>query len=244
MLTPHHISKVSLAVILWTALCTAPAVRAQGGPPSGDRVERGGRGGPGGRGGSGGRGSNGPRFFERFTDEDRAAVREFLGAHFPEQITMFRRMEQGGSKGLRGQFGQIMPRILRLMEEYEHDEEGAELGIEELKLEFKIRKRVRLYQHETDAEQREALRDEIYELIARRFDVHQKRSRLQIARLELRMEDLKRRVSHRDDSRDAVVQQEVDAVLLPRDVFDRGGPGQRPDQGPGQRRGRRNRPGR
>ncbi|MFQ5490291.1 MAG: hypothetical protein ACE5GE_06170 [Phycisphaerae bacterium] len=243
MFAPHTPLKVSLTVVLGFAFMPAPAVCAQGrpgGPASSDQARPGGHG----RGRSqsaeraqrGGRGGGpGRAFFDRFSDEERAEVRRFLEAHFPDHLRAMRRMEQRGSKGLRGQFGQLMPRIFRLMEEYENDEEAGELGIEELKLEFKIRKRAHQYQSERSTQRRETLRGEISEFIAQRFDVHQKRARLQIERLELRLEDLKRRVAHRQESREQVVQQEVDAVLLPPGAFGGGPP---PDRGPDARRDR------
>ncbi|HUU83008.1 MAG TPA: hypothetical protein VM243_05835 [Phycisphaerae bacterium] len=153
-----------------------------------------------------------PRFFEP-RPEDRERVRRFVEEHFPEMARRLRMLETRNPRLFRRHLRQIMPRIVRLMHEFEKDEELGLLGVEEERLEMEVHEAVRAYQEADTDEERGAGREKVERLISEQFDVRQQRAGRTIENLEGRLQRLKRQVERRADSRDEVIAREIETRL-------------------------------
>ncbi len=175
-----------------------------------------------------------PRFFET-RPQDRERIRRFLEEHFPELARELRMIESHNPQVFRRRIRQIMPRIVRLMQELERDEELGHLGIEEERLEFGIHRAVRLYFEAPNEEERQGRREKVERLIAEQFDVRQQRGERTIQNLERRLQRLMRQLERRSRSREEVISREIELRLSPEEPLGhrpmwgkRSGPGKSP----------------
>ncbi len=202
-----------LSVVLLLGVGPAHAQDAPlGGPRSADgRGDR-----P--RGGSGKLGKQQGRFFlDHMSEDERGRVREFVETNFPEQAKQLSRWEQSNPERFRRRFRQMMPRLSHLMEEMENDPEIGKLGIEEIQIEFDIRRTAQKFLEAESAEDGQALRKQMTRLVSKQFDIRQERSKLQIAQLEKRLDRLEDRLAYQLEKRDRIIEHEVDERLHPGD---------------------------
>ena len=151
--------------------------------------------------------------FNRISDEERVRVRDFLAEHFPVLSTELRELERRNPRLFQRRLRQIVPRIVRLMQEMEKDEELGLLGIEEEQLEFEIRLKVRAFLDANDEDVQRDLRTGIEGLIARQFDIRQQRSERMIQKLEHRLDHLKRQAERRAANREKLISRDVELRL-------------------------------
>jgi len=154
-------------------------------------------------------------FFDRPPEIDRARLREFMEEHFPDETNDLRTLERTDRNLFRRRMREIAPRMIRLMREMEQDETLGLLGIEEERLELRIRRGLRDYLIRSEPAEREQVRGRIAALLAQQFDVRQKRNARHIEKLAERLEQLKSQLEQRNQRRDEIIAHELELRLTP-----------------------------
>jgi len=155
-----------------------------------------------------------PRFM--LSQEELEEMTAFVREHFPEQYEKLRRLH--GKDKLRPIAAKLWPRIREIILAYRRNPELGNLMVEDLKLEEQFREKFQSYRG-ASKESRKQIEDEIRTLLARQFDVRQKRRAVEIHELEKRLADQKRILEERSAHKDDIITRELDRRLHPEREF-------------------------
>jgi len=170
--------------------------------------ERGKFAGPGGP----GRGRYG-RFFE---PEQERRVLEFVKEHFPNVWERIEKQRRGNMEKFRYTLREFGPAILRLMDAMSRNPELGKVMMEDYKLELEIRDLIRRYHAEAaTSDEKDSLKSQLRELLARQFDVRQQRRKLEIEALQKRIDEQKKRIQERERNKQALIDSELFRRLNP-----------------------------
>jgi hypothetical protein len=168
------------------------------------------------------------RFFERLPTEERRRVMDFLQEHFPEPAGELELLQAANPRRAYRQLDRLMPDMVRLMQAYEEDSpEVFALRIDEFKNQLEIRKVLRFYHAARDDRERDEQRARLRELLARGFELRQRRDLMEIEQLEQRIAEARHRVERRERARERIIDQALEQRLAPHDERPRRDEGRR-----------------
>ncbi|MEW6279526.1 MAG: hypothetical protein AB1758_12935 [Candidatus Eremiobacterota bacterium] len=143
---------------------------------------------------------------------------EFLQSQDPDRAAELSELRKSRPEVYRHALASHVERYMFLKQMKEEDPEGYQLGLEELKLDGRVRKLARAYTQTQDKEQRAALRKQAEEAVARLFDIRQQNRRRHVERMEKELARLKSQVDERQKKRQAIVERRVEEVLSDPDL--------------------------
>lgn len=162
----------------------------------------------------------------------------FIKMNFPEMHTHLQQARQESPRDFIKMLRNIGPPMLHLMRLSKEDPAAAEQIIEIQRVELQIRMLRRHYHDVRDEDERAAVRAEVRELVARRFDLRIERVRSEIAEMRRRLDEQTRRLAEEESHKSAIVESELADVFEspPGPPPGRGGPPMdRPGRGPASR---------
>jgi len=139
-----------------------------------------------------------------------------MSKHFPERLAELEAFQSENPEGARRRMGGMFPRVCRLMEMMERNPEAGELMLREERLNFEIYRMIDEYFAAADPGRIEALRGEIRAKVEQRFNVRMELRGQEIARLERRLEVIKKQLGDDAEHRG----ERIDLELHDLGVFD------------------------
>lgn len=173
-------------------------------------------------------GAAGFRAWRGMSEEDRQAMIAFMAKHFPERFDELADVEAEDGELYKRYIGRVLPQMMRLRELEQEDPEAFEVQIATMKKEFQLRRLARRYRFASDDEKKTELEGEIRTLVGDLFDLKGRQERLELARLEKRLDHLRERVEQRDAHRDDHIEHMVADILSGKPPRD--GEGRRGDE--------------
>ncbi len=154
-------------------------------------------------------------FIEQLPEEERRATRAFMGEYFPKAAKALERQLKKNPKAGERALRRLWPEMRRLMASREMDPEPLfVLKIQEVRVEMAIRRTQRTYDRLPD-QKRERARDELRDLLERRFDLRHEIGRMEIERLQRGINRLQERLDEADRNRDEIIERQIERRLSP-----------------------------
>lgn len=168
---------------------------------------------------------------ERLTEEQQAELLAAMQKHYPEAAKHLAELKERNPRRYRVAMAMLWRRHQQLQA---MPAEQREAVVQEKRLRVKIARLQRALEAATDSAERERLGKQLAEAVGELFDVEQTRFRQRLARLEAHVKRLREELADRQERRDEIIAERVEALR----EGQRLGPGH-PGGGHGQGRGDR-----
>ncbi len=178
---------------------------------------------------------------EPMSPEQVAELMDFTKKEFPKLHRRLVSVRETDPVMFRRMIRRVRGPVSEIVRIQHHDPKAARRLIDAHRIEIDLTEFQSRYRAATSDAQREQLKSEMRELVAKRCELRLERLKDEVTGLEKRLEDAKQEMAKREKDKDQIIDQELNRLLATGSASPGDGRLWSPAQGPGPRAGRRGR---
>jgi hypothetical protein len=176
---------------------------------------------------------------EPMSPEQVAELMDFTKKEFPKLHRRLVSVRETDPVMFRRMIRRVRGPVSEIVRIQHHDPKAARRLIDAHRIEIDLTEFQSRYRAATSDAQREQLKSEMRELVAKRCELRLQRLKDEVTGLEKRLEDAKQEMAKREKDKDQIIDQELNRLLATGSASPGDGRLWSPGQGPGPRAGRR-----
>lgn len=153
--------------------------------------------------------------WERMSAEERQELESFISCFFHAVWVELKASQKENPAFYDSQMSRLAPELVPLIDRLVDKKDYTIFQIKEKQLTYELQKLQSEYLRETNVRNKERIAKEIARRLGERIDVQQEKRRLDLKRLEPRIEALRSMIEEVDQNRDALIKRDQDAFLNP-----------------------------
>lgn len=151
----------------------------------------------------------------RMSQEERQEFESFVSCFFPQVWSELHGQRKENPAIYDSQMSRLAPELVPLIDQLVDKKDRTILQIKEKQLGFELQKLQSDFVHETNERSKERIGKDLARKLGERIDVQQKRRKLDLKRLEQRIEALRSMIEEVDQNREALIKRDQDLLLNP-----------------------------
>ena len=136
------------------------------------------------------------------SDAQRNEIHRFMDEHFPRMILELDRLKESAPRRYDRRMDRVAPEMFRLMDIMKRDPHRATAMIRERQIGLQLQQLARRYQSADSDEERAKIRKNTRELASQEFDNRLERRKIEVRQLEMKLAELKGRLSEMESVRE------------------------------------------